>query len=117
MTNFKNNSSKQSMTQRLLGSPAGNMVPIVPDTLMRAYARGYPSKTGFLNMGSSSSPSIGGRFWEHPGLYTRALAQSSQIHPKVIKGGANALNNIWDYANESMEDLGNLFSVGNEKAE
>jgi hypothetical protein len=117
MTNFKNNSSKQSATQRLLGSPAGNMVPIVPDSLMRLYARGYPSKTGLLNMGSSASPSIGGRFWEHPGLYTRALAQSSQIHPEVLRGGANAVSSIWDYANESMEDIGNLFSMADEEAE
>lgn len=113
MNSFKVNPGKQSMRQRFLSTPMAGMVPVIPDMMMRGYARGYPSVTGLANMGSGPNALLGGNlgaFWDQPGLYTRALAQGTQVHPKAIKGGLDSLKWLSGKAEEGIDMMGNLFS-------
>jgi hypothetical protein len=78
------NSSKQSFIQKLLQTPAAGFLPMPAEAAMWLYNKGYPSKTGLLNMS-------GKRFGD-PGLYSRALGQSQQPWPSLYDYVDNKLS-------------------------
>ena len=77
MVGFENK-HKQSMVQKFLSSPSKLVTPLKPEAMMNLYLAGYPSTTGWLNMS--------GKNFGNPAMYTRAAAQSTQVHPKIING-------------------------------
>ncbi len=122
MMTYKKNPTKQSMRQRLLSSPAGSAVPFIPEMMLKRYAGGYPSVSGYLGMGIGDGlagrPFLGGnlgRLWDHPGLYTRALAQGTQVHPAAIEGGIDSLDWLIGKGEEAANTMQNLFTIGNEE--
>ena len=82
--------------------------------LLWAYKKGYPGTTGFLNMHPDATLPVGpfraklGRYWEGPGLYTHAAAQSSQAHDKILRGGIKAAK----YIGGGINDTSDIISKG-----
>lgn len=74
--NMTGNPTKLSLFDRVLQTPASGMVPFLPDLYMKAYVKGWPSKTGLLNFDDKGL--------KRAGLYTGALAQGSQTHNKLL---------------------------------
>ena len=69
-------SGKLSPFQALMQTPAGGMLPLVHSAYMSAYRKGWPSKTGLLNMDRKN------KYWS-PTKIARAAQQSAQPYPKV----------------------------------
>jgi len=82
--------------------------------LLWAYKKGYPGTTGFLNMHPEATLPVGpfraklGRYWEGPGIYTHAAAQSGQTHDKILRGGINAAK----YVGKGINDTSDIVSKG-----
>ena len=49
-----------------------------------------------------------GLFWDEPGLYTRAIGQGTQIHPRVHKGGLEAIDWLRERPSEIQKWLDSL---------
>jgi hypothetical protein len=71
--------------QILLSTPAALVPKPLTELYFRAYRNGYPQVTGLL-------PFMTGQGLKDTGLYTRALAQSSQLYPNAVEGVENAID-------------------------
>lgn len=89
------NTGKQSYIQRLLNMGPSKMMPILPETMLKLYEKGYPGQTGLLNMNQRG-------IWS-PQLYSRAISQGTQFHPGVIETGSNIFDNIMGIFPSSVE--------------
>ena len=85
---------KQTEHDMFLSLPAKLMPGALSELYFRLYRSGWPTTKGLL--GPGPLPGFNGNDFKNTGLYTRALAQSSQVHPTIL----NAIGSAADSANE-----------------
>jgi len=91
------NRQDAGVVERFINSPMSGVVPFVARTALYAYRKGYPIKTGLLNMGPTG---VLPNLWNKPELFTRAIGQSSQMYPDVF----NKLNEYYGKFNSLTQE-------------
>jgi hypothetical protein len=95
---------RQSMLQRFLSAPVVRDLPVLPKAYLAMYMRGYPVKTGLLNMS--------GKGFGNPSAYTRAFAQDTQIAPRIAGAVYDGYNSASDKMDSFRRYLEQYFSGG-----
>lgn len=86
---------KKTERQVFLSTPAKLMPGPLSEAYFRMYRRGVPVVTGLV-------PGMDGKGLGNTGLWTRALAQGSQIHPTIVNGVGDAASSVQDFAKHPM---------------
>lgn len=89
--------SQKTQRQIFLGTPAALMPKALTEAYFRNYRAGRPQVTGLLN--------FDGKGLARTELYTRALAQASQIHPTIIDYTEDAVSKALHPARTLQETI------------
>lgn len=81
---------KRTEREIFMSTPARLMPKALSEAYFRMYRRGYPGVTGLV-------PGMNGKDFGNTGLYTRSLAQGSQVHPAIINGIADTASGVRDF--------------------
>lgn len=94
---------KRTERQVFLSTPASLVPGPLSEAYFRAYRQGYPQVTGLI-------PFMSGEGLKNTGLYTRAMAQSSQIHPTIINAVSSGVNNTMDFVQHPIQTVQDMLS-------